>query len=350
MKGRFHLSLHIGEREISRDTPVFVIAEAGVNHNGDLALARRLVDAAADAGADAVKFQAFRTEHLILADVAKAPYQLATTGQAGSQFEMLKRLELSNAQNREIQAYCAGRGITFLTTPFDEISLDELDGLDLPAYKVASTDLTNIPFLRRVAAKGRPVLLSTGMSHLSEVDLALQAMAPLTQDIVLLQCTANYPIADEEANLRVISTFRRRYDILVGYSDHSVGFGAGPYAVAQGARVVEKHLTLSRQMEGPDQRASLEPEEFGAFVREIRRVERMMGSGHKMVTLSETRTRASLQKCLVARVPIRAGEPFSADNLAAKRTGGEGLSPIYFDELIGRPSDRDYLADEVIRQ
>ena len=349
MTPAFHSSVQIAGREVGPGAPTFVVAEAGVNHNGDFDLACQLVDAAAAAGADAVKFQAFRTEHLILVDVAKAPYQQATTGTSETQFEMLKKLELSRAQTRRLQAYCAEQEILFLTTPFDEVSLDELDALDLPAYKVASTDLTNVAFLRRIAAKGKPMLLSTGMSHMGEVERALEVVGAVNPQVVLLQCTANYPIADDEAHLRVITTYRERFSGPAGFSDHSVGIGAGPYAVALGACLVEKHFTLSRALDGPDQRASLEPDELAAFVREIRKVERMLGSARKTVTLSETQTRAALQKHLVARRPIRAGEPFSADNLTAKRTGGEGLSAQYVDDLIGRPADRDYQADEIIR-
>ena len=345
---KFSKEIIIGSERISNHSRVFIIAEAGVNHNGDLSSAKTLVDAAHEAGADAVKFQAFRTEHLILDQVEKAPYQQLTTGQSETQYQMLKKLELSTSYYHELKSYCDEKGITFLITPFDETSLDELDALNLTAYKVASTDLTNLPFLRRIASKGKPIILSTGMSYLSEIEHVLEKIAPINPKIILLQCVANYPISDEEANLAVLHTFQHRFGILTGYSDHSVGLGVGPYAVPLGARVIEKHFTLSRTLDGPDQEASLEPDELKAFVQEIRRVERMLGPGIKSVTLAETRTRASLQKCLVARKPIGQGEPFTEDNLVAKRTGGLGISPLFIDDLLGQIADRDYRTDEII--
>ncbi len=344
----FNKQIQIGSNCLSEDSPVFIIAEAGVNHGGDMAVAKKLVDVAAAAGADAVKFQAFHTESLILQGVEKAPYQQATTAKQESQFEMLKKLEMTQEQNLEIKGYCAARGILFLTTPFDERSLDELDGLDLPAYKIASTDLTNLPFLEKVARKHKPILLSTGMSYLAEVELALQAIFPHNRDVVLLQCSANYPVRDNEAHLRVISTYRTHFDLLVGYSDHSVGIGAAPYAVPMGAKVVEKHFTLDKGLPGPDHRASLDPAELKIFVETVRQIETYLGSPIKAPTLAETRTRASLQKALVAAQPIAAGEPFSADNLVGKRTGGRGISPLYFRELLGRQAPRDFAEDEIV--
>lgn len=347
---QFNTTLQIGTKTISNDSPVFIIAEAGVNHGGDMAVARQLIDIAADSGADAVKFQAFKTEHLILDSVEKAPYQQQTTDRGQSQYAMLKALEVTQAQNRELKRHCEARGIIFLSTPFDEASLDELVSLDLPAYKIASTDTTNLPFLERVARTGKPIFLSTGMSYLSEVELALETVAAYNKDVVLLQCTANYPIEDHEANLNVITTYRERFHVLVGYSDHSVGVGAAPFAVPMGARVVEKHFTIDKSLPGPDHRASLSPEELTSFVETVRRVERYMGSRVKVPNLSETQTRRALQKCLVASRPIEKGEAFSAQNMVAKRTGGKGVSPIYFRELLGRDAARSYAKDEPIEQ
>jgi len=263
---KFNKNISLGNYKISSGKPVFIIAEAGVNHNGSMERAKILIDVAASSGADAVKFQAFKTENLILKNVEKAKYQIETTGDGESQFEMLKKLEITRDQNIELVNYCKKKNILFLTTPFDEESLDELDALDLPAYKVASTDATNLPFLKKIAQKGKPVFLSTGMCYLSEVRLALEQIHEFNQNIVLLQCSANYPIKDKDANLNVINTYKQEFDVLVGYSDHSVGIGAAPYAVPMGAVVIEKHFTIDKNMEGPDHRASLSPSELKEFV------------------------------------------------------------------------------------
>ncbi len=338
----------VGEKVISPEHPVFIIAEAGVNHGGDFDLAMQLIDIAVSAGADAVKFQTFKAEHLILDSVSKAPYQTKTTDAAESQFDMLKRLEVSRDQNQKLMDYCKQQGIIFLTTPFEEVSLDELDELDLDAYKIASTDTTNIPFLEKVARKGKPMFLSTGMTHLGELAKVLEYIYPINQQVVLLACTANYPIKDEEANLRTIDAYHEQFDCLVGYSDHSVGVGAAPYAVPMGAVVLEKHFTTSKELEGPDHRASLSPEELHQFVQDVRRIEKYLGSPHKMPTLSETRTRASLQKGLVATRPIAAGEAFTTDNIIGKRTGGQGISPLYFYEVVGQTAPRAFAENEII--
>ena len=344
----FNRSIHVARHLISDDSKVFIIAEAGVNHNGDMGLAKKLIDVAVDAQADAVKFQTFRAEHLILRNVVKAPYQTKTTDSSESQFDMLKRLEVSHEQNRELMGYCQKKNIIFLTTPFDEQSLSELDGLALPAYKVASTDLTNLPFLEKIARKERPIFLSCGMSYQAEVELALRAIWPFNRDVILLQCTANYPIKDAEANLAVIRTFQDRFDMLIGYSDHSVGVGAAPYAVPMGAKVIEKHFTIDKNMAGPDHKASLDTEELIQFVRQIRLVETYLGNGIKTPTLSESKTRSSLQKALVAARTIRQGETFSEKNMTAKRTGGAGISPIFIQQVIGKSAPRTLERDEVI--
>jgi len=344
----FNKKLTIENKTISTESPTFVIAEAGVNHGGDMSVAKQLIDLASQAGADAVKFQTFRAEDLILGSVEKAPYQQKTTDSGQSQFDMLKSLEVSREQNLELKKYAQKKGIIFLTTPFDENSLDEIDELDLPAYKIASTDTTNLPFLEKVAQKGKPIFLSTGMTYLSEIEMALEIMYKHNKDIVLLQCTANYPIEDREANLKVINTFKNKFDILVGYSDHTVGVGAAAFAIPMGAQVVEKHFTLDKTLEGPDHRASLSPDELIEFVKLVRKVDDFMGSSIKKPNLSETKTRASLQKCLVASCTIKNGEKFSEKNLIAKRTGGNGISPIYYYDVIGKLSNQNYVKDEII--
>ncbi len=344
----FNKTIKIQNKEISSTSPTFVIAEAGVNHGGNMNVAKKLIDLASDAGADAVKFQTFRTEHLILNSVEKAPYQQKTTEATESQMEMLKKLEVTKEQNLELKRYCKEKDIIFLTTPFDENSLDEIDELDLPAYKIASTDTTNLPFLKRVAKKGKPIFLSTGMTYLSEVQMALETIYEYNKDIVLLQCTANYPIRDDEANLNVIDTFKKHFDALVGYSDHTVGVGAAAFAIPMGAKVVEKHFTLDKSLKGPDHRASLSPGELKEFVQLVGKVDTFMGCSIKKPNLSETKTRKSLQKCLVANCEIQNGEILTENNIIGKRTGGEGVSPIYYKDLVGTKATKNYKKDEII--
>lgn len=345
---KFFKKISIGSIEISKDKPVFIIAEAGVNHNGNMDLAKKLVDVAIAAKADAVKFQAFKTENLILNKVEKAPYQKQTTKSSESQYDMLKKLELSKEHNWELFEYCTKKGIVFLTTPFDEYSLNELDDLGLSAYKVASTDLTNLPFLKKIAAKKKPIFLSTGMSYFSEVKMALEEIYPLNKEVVLLQCTANYPIADNEANLNVINNYKKAFNILVGYSDHSIGIGAAPFAVPMGAKVIEKHFTLDKSAKGPDHRASLSPVELIDLVKQVRKVEAYMGTDIKQPSTDEVQTRKSLQKCLVAARNISCGHLFNEEDIIAIRTGGEGISPIYYKNLIRKPASKSYKKNEII--
>ncbi len=345
---RFNDEITIAGSDISKSSRVFIIAEAGVNHGGDIETAKRLVDAAAQSGADAVKFQLFKTEELILGSVEKAAYQKKSTGAEESQFEMLKGLEMDVGKFLEIKRYCYTKGIIFLITPFDEVSLDELDKFELSAYKVASTDLTNLPFLKKVAKKNRPILLSTGMSYLSEVEMALREIHPYNRDVLLLHCSANYPVADSEVNLAVLATLKRRFNVMVGYSDHTSGVGAAPFAVALGAMVIEKHLTLDNDMDGPDHKASLCPCDFKSLVQEVRRVEVLMGDPVKQPTPSEAGTRAALQKCLVAKVDMPIGTELTEDNIVAKRTGGKGISPVEYKQVVGRRAIRGFVKDELI--
>ncbi|MYM60763.1 N-acetylneuraminate synthase [Vibrio sp. OCN044] len=345
---KFNKEIFIGDKVISTSSATFVIAEAGVNHGGDMAVAKKLIDLASESGADAVKFQTFSADDLILDNVEKAPYQKKTTAVSESQMDMLRKLEVTKEQNVELKSYSQEKGIIFLTTPFDENSLEQIDSLDLLAYKVASTDTTNLPFLKKIAKKGKPIFLSTGMTYLSEIELALRTIYKFNQNVVLLQCTANYPIRDEEANLKVIDTFKENFDVLVGYSDHSVGVGAAPFAIPMGAKVVEKHFTLDKSLEGPDHEASLSPEELKDFVSLVRRVDSYMGTAVKTPNLSETRTRASLQKCLVAACDIKQGDLFTEENIVAKRTGGIGISPIYSIDILGQIATRDFNTNDII--
>ncbi len=345
---RFNKDIQIGERKISEESSTFIIAEAGVNHNGDMIVAKEMIDVAVEAGVDAIKFQSFKADKLILRNIEKAPYQKVTTDNNESQYEMLKRLEITMTQIMELTQYCKKKKIILLSTPFEKTSLDELEIIDVPAFKIAATDLTNIQFLRQVAEKGKPIILSAGMCYLEEVQKALAVIYPINKDVILLQCTANYPIQDREANINVIRTFKETFDILVGYSDHSQGIGAAPYAVAVGAKVIEKHFTLDKNMEGPDHKASVTPNELKQLVLDIRRVERYLGDGIKMPSCSEQMTRKSLQKCLVASRPIKAGQAFDNDNIVAKRTNGIGISAMYFDDVVGRISTKEYKVDDII--
>lgn len=345
---KFNQSILLEGRIIGNDQPCFIIAEAGVNHGGDMNLAKQLIDVAVEAGADAVKFQAFRTAELIIENVEKAPYQTQTTSKNESQTEMLRKLELQTEHYQQLKDYCQEKGIILIITPFDDVSLKELEAIGLTSYKIASTDTTNLPFLQNIAKTGKPIFLSTGMSYLNEIQLALEEIIPFNKNVVLLQCTANYPIEDTEANLNVINTFKNEFDVLVGYSDHSVGIGAAPYAVPMGACLVEKHFTLNKEADGPDHRASLNPEELKELVNEIRRIEKYMGGFQKIPTNSESNTRKSLQKCLVCKKNISAGETFSLENITAKRTGGKGISPIHYRAVIGKIAERSYQANEIL--
>ena len=344
----FNKKIIIQDTVISPKSKSFIIAEAGVNHNGEMKLAKELVDIACAAQADAVKFQSFKTESLILKSVEKAAYQKETTGTDASQFDMLKKLEFSIAQMAELKGYCVQKDIIFLTTPFDEDSLDELDEINLPAYKVSSTDLTNIAFVKKVAEKGKPFIPSTGMSYMEEIRKVLSAVEAINKNVILLQCTGNYPTEPKEVNLNVIETYQKEFDMLIGFSDHTAGIGASPYAVAKGAKVIEKHFTIDKSMDGPDHRASLDPDELTLLIKEIRKVENYMGSSTKSPTIAEEGTRNLLQKCLVASKDIAKGDVFSPDNIISKRTGGKGISALDYNDLIGEKANNNFNKDDII--
>lgn len=344
----FNKRVCIGDKTISPESKTFIIAEAGVNHGGDMSIAKKMIDVAVEAGVDAIKFQNFVAEELILRDIEKAPYQKKTTSASQSQYEMLKSLEINNDQTLQLMEYCDKKGILFLSTPFEKSSLDMLDALGVKAFKVAATDLTNIQFLRQIAEKQKPIILSAGMCYMSEVKTAISEIHKINKNLILLQCTANYPIRDEEANIGIVRTFMREFDMLVGYSDHSEGVGASPYAVAIGAKVIEKHFTLDKNMVGPDHKASVNPEELKQLVLDIRKVESYIGNGIKMPTISEQMTRKSLQKSLVATQDIKKGEHFTEENVVAKRTNGEGVSALYFDQIMGMKANKDYTKNDII--
>jgi len=345
----FKQEFSIGNKWIGQRHSTFIIGEAGVNHNGDISIAKKLIDVAISAGVDAVKFQSFKPEELILKSVEKAAYQKETTGNAESQFEMLQKLRIDVDQTFELKRYAESNGIIFMTTPFDEFSLHELDELELSAYKISSTDFTNVSFVETVAKKGKPIIISCAMSYLDEVQYILNRLEPINVEVVLLHCTANYPTPETEVNLRVLDTLSATSDVLLGYSDHTKGIGASPYAVALGAHVIEKHFTLDKSMDGPDHEASLDPAELKEFVAEIRKVEKLMGSGEKIPTVSESNTRQKLQKCIVAAQPIAKGAEFSPTNIIARRTGGEGISAIRYYELLGMKATQQFSINDIIR-
>jgi len=327
---------------------IFIVAEAGVNHNGDPALARRLVDAAAESGADAVKFQTFRVDALLTRGAPKAGYQVETTGADESQRDMLARLELATAVLAELKDRAAKRGLTFFSAPFDEESADVLDRLGVALFKVPSGEITNLPLLRHLASKGRPIILSTGMSSLDEVEQAVAAIrAAGNPPLAVLHCLSAYPAPAAEVNLRAMDALAARCGCPVGFSDHTLGIEIAVAAAARGAAIIEKHLTLDKTLPGPDHRASLDPVEFAAMVRAIRAVESALGDGTKRPMPSELDTRRVARKSLVAARALRAGARLGAEDVLIKRPG-TGISPADLDKAIGRPLARDIAADEVI--
>jgi len=326
----------------------FIIAEAGVNHNGDLQLAKRLVDVAREAGADAVKFQTFKAERLASRSAPKAHYQLKTTPTSVSQFEMLQELELTQEMHAELMAYCKNRGILFLSTPFDEESVDLLQDLGVSLFKIGSGEITNGPFLQYVARKGKPILLSTGMSHLDEVEEAVKLICGAgCQELVLLHCVSDYPSSPRDSNLLAIQTMASTFGVPVGYSDHTPGIEVALAAVALGACVVEKHLTLDKNLPGPDHGSSLEPQEFQALVRGIRVVEQALGDGIKKPVSSETENRLMARRSLAASSNLPAGTVLRSNMLQALRPA-TGISPTLVERVVGRRLKRSLVCGEFI--
>ncbi len=327
---------------------IYIIAEAGVNHNGRFELAKQLIDAAVAAGADAVKFQTFIPEKVVSVFAEKAAYQKASTGAQESQLDMVRKLWLSYDSFRALAAYCREKGIQFLSTPFDLPSLDFLLSLEMPLIKIPSGEITNLPLLLAAARAKKPVILSTGMSDLDEIafarDTLLQNGCP---SVSLLHCNTEYPTPFEDANLRAMDTLRARFGGPVGYSDHTLGIEAPVAAAALGAQIIEKHFTLDRTMEGPDHSCSLEPDELAAMVRSVRHIELALGSGVKAPSASERKNMAIARKSIVAARAIKAGERFDETNLDVKRPG-DGVSPTRWFEVIGQTAKRDFAADEKI--
>lgn len=327
-----------------------IIAEAGVNFNGDLALAFELIDVAADMGADLVKFQTFKAESLVSQHAKKAAYQERQTGSDETQLEMLRRLELSPADHSKLVAHCQNRGIEFFSTGFDIESLDLLLDLGLQRFKVPSGEITNLPYLRHIGRFGLPVILSTGMAKLGEVEAAIDVLEDAgvsREDMTVLHCTTEYPAPFDEVNLNILATLRQSFGVQVGYSDHTQGIEVAIAAVALGARVIEKHFTLDRNLPGPDHAASLEPDELRQMVSSIRNIEMALGSGVKKPTKSERLNAEVARKSIVAARRISKGDIFTEENLSVKRPG-TGMSPMRWDELINQTANRDYDVDELI--
>ena len=329
-------TINIAGQIIGIDQPCFIIAEAGVNHNGDLELARKLVDAAVSAGANAVKFQTFVADRLVTTAAPKAEYQKETTETTESQWEMIHRLELSKESHQALMRYCQDKEILFMSSPFDELSADLLDELGLPVFKIPSGEITNLPYLRHVARKQKPLIISTGMSYLSEVESAVLAIEEeQNHDYALLQCTSNYPADPADVNLAAMDTMARAFGVPVGYSDHTRGIEVPLAAVALGARIVEKHLTTDRTLPGPDHRASLEPLAFRSMVQSIRLVESALGDGRKVPAPSEAAIAAVARKSLFAAKDIPTGSILTDDLVAIMRPG-TGLPPTMLKYIVGR--------------
>lgn len=328
---------------------VYIIAEAGVNHNGQLNLALQLCDAAKEAGADAVKFQTWKTENIVTASACQAAYQTENTGKEESQYSMLKQLELSYDHFKKIQEHCHKIGIDFLSTPDEEESLAFLmNQLHLPLVKVGSGEVTNLPYLRTIASYHKPVILSTGMSTLAQVAVAYDTLLQAgTPNVSLLHCTTNYPCPYDEVNLRAMQTLKEAFKCKVGYSDHTMGTEIPVAAVAMGAEIIEKHFTLSRMMEGPDHKASLEPQELKLMVEQIRHIEVALGDGIKRPNRSEAENAKVVQKSILAKHPIKKGEILTPETLTLKRAGA-GISASFWDVVVGTKALYDFDTDEPI--
>ena len=334
-----HLMLSTGEHHPERQC--FIIAEVGVNHNGSLDLATRLVDVAAEAGATAVKFQSFKAEKLVLPSARKARYQAERTGSKESQFEMLKRLELSESDHRDLFNYCKKRGIIFLSTPFDEESADFLESLGITAYKLPSGEITNFRLLRSVARKQKPIILSTGMCTLSDVESALSIIESQgNTQVALLHTVSSYPADPQDVNLKAIDTLAAAFGKPVGYSDHTLGIEVALAAVARGACIVEKHLTLDRRFPGPDHAASAEPAEFAQLVKGIRNIEKALGDGRKKPRPSENDISLAARRSIVLAKDVAAGTCLTEEHLALRRPGN-GLPPSLWPLIIGRTMRHD---------
>lgn len=339
--------IKIGSRLVGYGQPVFIIAEAGVNHNGNFKLATKLIDAAAEAKADAIKFQTFNPKTLVTKTAAKAKYQNRAEG---TQYEMLNKLMLPREWHKNLKDYAKKRGLIFLSTPFSKDDAEFLIKLGVPAIKVGSSDTNNFPYLAQIAKSGLPIILSTGMSNLGEIKESSKAITDSGNNkLIVLHCTTNYPTPFEEANLNAISQIQKELGFITGFSDHTPGIEAPIAAVTLGAKVIEKHFTLNRKMPGPDHRASLEPQELKTLVSSIRNIEKAMGSGKKTPYLSEKKIAMVARKSIVALTDIKKGQIITADNIGLKRPG-TGLSPKYYFNIVGAKATRDIKSDTLLKK
>jgi N-acetylneuraminate synthase len=341
-------TIEIGDRKVGPGFPCFVIAEAGVNHNGEIQMAMEMIRAAARSGADAIKFQTFKAEKLVSIRAAKAKYQIANSHDSESQLEMLRRLELDEDSFNSLRRECLNSNILFLSTPFDEESLDQLVDLEIPAIKIASGEINNFPLLEHIARTGKPMILSTGMSYLGEVDAAVRTIRSSgNHQLALLHCTSNYPAHPADMNLRAMHTLAEAFQLPVGLSDHSEGIEIPLAAVAMGACVLEKHFTLDRSLPGPDQSSSIEPDELTSMIQGIRKVEAALGHGRKEPVERELETVAVARKSLVACEQIRAGSQIENHQIAIMRPG-TGLAPAMLPYVVGRVAKMDIPVGEMI--
>jgi N,N'-diacetyllegionaminate synthase len=327
-----------------------IIAEAGVNHNGSIETAKKMVDAAVHAGVDYIKFQTFKAEKLVSGNAEKAEYQKQTTNAEESQYQMIKKLELDIDTHKELINYCDKKGIKFISTPFDLESIDLLYELGVPLFKIGSGEITNYPYLKKIAQKRLPAILSTGMSNLTDVEKALDVLLKnglIRDQITLLHANTEYPTPMEDVNLKAMLTLRDAFKMKVGYSDHTLGIEVPIAAVAMGATVIEKHFTLDKSMEGPDHKASLEPEELEAMVNAIRNIEKSIGDGIKRPSPSETKNMPIARKSIIASTFIKKGEVFTEQNITTKRPG-TGISPMRWEEILGRKAMKDFKPDDLI--
>ena len=327
-----------------------IIAEAGVNHNGDMNLAKKLIDIAAHAGADLVKFQTFSADRLVTHGAAKADYQILATNNTESQHDMLRKLELTESMHHELIAHCASQNIGFFSTGFDVESIDLLVGLGQELFKIPSGEITNLPYLRHIGKLDKTVILSTGMSNMDEIEAAINVLEESgthRSKITVLHCTTAYPLPMSDVNLRAMQSIQNRFNVAVGYSDHTLGIEIPIAAVALGATIIEKHFTTDRSLPGPDHKASLEPTEFKAMIDGIRNIEKALGDGVKHLMPSEITNLPVARKSIVTSRPIKTGAIFTEHNLTAKRPG-TGISPMEWNKLLGRTANKDYLADELI--
>lgn len=330
---------------------VTIIAEAGVNHNGSIKLAKQLIDEAAKAGVDYIKFQTFKADNLVTKSARQADYQQMNIGhKSESQYTMLKRIELSYDAHKELINYCQQKGVKFFSTAFDMDSIEYLNSLNLGLWKIPSGEITNYPYLKRIASFGDKVIVSTGMCELSDIEAALNVLTTngtKKENITVLHCNTEYPTPFEDVNLKAMLEIGEKFDVQIGYSDHTLGMEVSIAAVALGATVLEKHFTLDKTMEGPDHKASLEPDELTTMVSAIRNIEKALGTGHKEVSASEKKNIEVVRKSIVAACDIKAGENLTAQNLSTKRPGS-GISPMHWEEVIGTKAVRDFKEEEQI--